>query len=279
MAFADAWTTPLLSAQLYPPHSKGSASRYRRVVQAWPHAAPAADASHVYSPLDFGGDPSGETDSTLAVQDALDAVLNASTPGIRDANDIRDCGGATLDLQGGAYMISAPIVIPAYYGNLRITQGTLRASPAFPTHSYILESGAGGGADGNNIDVLFDELFLDASQVAAGGLLAVGLFGGVIGPQVYVFNFTTAGINISSGHEVTVQQTWVGEYWWSDSRKENRNASTAQGIIVNGNDHVVSDVVVFSSKAGIVLNGKYADHCACCACVYSLSGEASYRYF
>lgn len=190
---AHAWLPPLRPETLFPAHSKGSAMRYRRVVRAWPHAVSSAGTSRVFSPIDFGGDPSGATDSTAAVQAALAAVLNASDAGIRDANGIRDCGGATLDLQGGEFLISAPLVIPAYYGNLRLTQGTLRASSTFPAGGYLVEMGLGGGADGNNIDILVDELFLDAYQVAAGGLHAVGLFGGVVGPQVYVFNFTQTG--------------------------------------------------------------------------------------
>ena len=60
-----------------------------------------------------------------------------------------------------------------------------------------------------------------------------------------------------------MQQTWVGEYWWSDSRKENGTATTANGIVVIGNDHVISDIVVFSSKAGIVVEGAFGGP-ACC---------------
>lgn len=63
---------------------------------------------------------------------------------------------------------------------------------------------------------------------------------------------------------MTVQQTWVGEYWWSDSRKENGTATTANGIVVIGNDHVISDVVVFSSKAGIMVEGEFGGQAAFC---------------
>jgi hypothetical protein len=250
---AAAWHPPIPDRVLYPAHSKGASARYRRVVRSW-LSAPLSDSSHVYSPLDFGGDPSGVIDSTLAVQEALAAVLNASST-IHDASGIKDCGGATLDLQGGEYLVSEPIVIPALYGNFRLTQGTLRASPSFPTSGYLLDVGGSRAGDTNNIDVLFDALFLDAFQVAAGGLQATGLFGGVIGPQVYVFNFTETGIMVTSGHELTIQQTWVGEFWWSDSRKENANASIANGIVIDGNDHVVADVIVFSSKVGIAVSG------------------------
>ncbi len=79
--------------------------------------------------------------------------------------------------------------------------------------------------------------------------------GVVFGPQVYAFNFTSFGIRVVSGHEVTVTGTWVGEYWWGTPNKENGTASTATGISVEGNDHVVTDCVVFSSHVGIAVSG------------------------
>jgi len=53
-----------------------------------------------------------------------------------------------------------------------------------------------------------------------------------------------------------VQQVWAGEYWWSDRRKENGTASNAVGIELNGNDHVVHDCVVFSSRIGVAVSGQ-----------------------
>ena len=41
---------------------------------------------------------------------------------------ITDLGGATLDLSGGEYLISAPLEVPMFFGNLLIRDGTLRAS-------------------------------------------------------------------------------------------------------------------------------------------------------
>lgn len=202
---AASWSPPLPAALLHPAHSPGSAMRYRRERASWPAApAPPAHNTHVFSPIDFGGDPSGTTDSTAALNAALGALLNSSS-GVRDARWILDCGGATLDLAGGQYLVSGPLSIPAYVGNLRVVQGTLRASPSFPRDRYLIETGLGGHDDGNNIDIFFEALFLDGSQIAAGCLLVKGLFGGVIGPQVYVFNFTDYGIRVSSGHEVTVR--------------------------------------------------------------------------
>ncbi len=43
-------------------------------------------------------------------------------------------------------------------------------------------------------------------QVAAGGILIEASMGVNLGPQLYVFNFTTAGIMVEGGHEVMVRQ-------------------------------------------------------------------------
>ena len=54
-------------------------------------------------------------------------------------------------------------------------------------------------------------------QVAAGGIRIENTMGANIGPQVYVFNFTTAGISVKAGHETMIHESWLGEYWWDDA--------------------------------------------------------------
>ena len=63
-------------------------------------------------------------------------------------------------------------------------------------------------------------------------------------------------MTLNRGFELTVMQSWVGEFWFSDRRKENGTASTALGIDKNSNDGDVIDVVVFSSRIGLVVNGE-----------------------
>jgi hypothetical protein len=256
-AVSASYRPSLPRSLLHPSHSPGSSIRYRKAMSSWSESPSSVPSStRTFSPVDFGGDPTGVADSTAAIAAAVSALLNASrTAGVRDANGILDCGGSILDLQGGEYLTSSPLVIPAYYGNLEVRAGTLRASASFPVDRFLVEVGRGGQLDGNNVDVSLSGLFLDASQVALGCINATGLFGGVIGPQIYAFNFTGVGIEVLSGHEVTVMQTWVGEYWWSDKRKENGTASTAVGIRVDGNDHIVDDVIVFSSHVGLEVTG------------------------
>ena len=246
------WRVPLPSAVLHG-HARSSA-RLRAKMARWGVTSPAAAGSRVFSPIDFGGDPTGAADSTAAVGAAATALLDACAPAARFAPVGRDCGGATLDLSGGEFLISAPLVFPASIANFRVVQGTLRASPSFPRDRYLIEVGAPGGR--GVVDVALSELFLDASQVAAGCLLTNVVQGGVVGPQVYAFNFTQVGMSLNDGFELTVMQSWAGEFWYSDPRKENGTVSSAVGISKNSNDGDVIDVVVFSSNIGLVVNGE-----------------------
>ncbi len=42
---------------------------------------------------------------------------------------------------GGDYLLSAPVVVPAYVGNLQIRDGTLRASASFPPNLHLIMIG------------------------------------------------------------------------------------------------------------------------------------------
>ena len=57
-----------------------------------------------------------------AFQDAVATLLTRGS-GHQLSNGIVDLGGAVLDLSGGDYLVSAPIVIPLNYGNVHITGG------------------------------------------------------------------------------------------------------------------------------------------------------------
>ena len=94
------------------------------------------------NPTDFGADPTGRTDSTMAFQKAIDVLFNVSAYADREmASGIHNLGGATLDLKGGEFLISEPIRVPPLVGNVRIRGGTLRASATFPSHSFLIEIG------------------------------------------------------------------------------------------------------------------------------------------
>ena len=78
-------------------------------------ALPTAPTSRTRSfcPTDFGGDPSGELDSTVAVLHAVATMLaecaflnGTARAGTRPMiSGVSNCGGATLDLRGGQFLI------------------------------------------------------------------------------------------------------------------------------------------------------------------------------
>ena len=141
-------------------------------------------------PTDFGADPSGRNDSSAALALAVAALLKGGAPH-HMAEGITDLGGATLDLAGGQYLLSSPIVIPPYYGNLLIARGTLRASSHFPANKWLVMIGdhscspPSGQGSCNEFVNLADILF-DAAHIASGGVYVSHVMGTTIGPAFFV---------------------------------------------------------------------------------------------
>ena len=84
------------------------------------------------TPAQFGGDPTGATDSTAGVLAAVATCINASIASTNGAFSFgsHDARGCTVDLEGGEYLISKPIVIPTGVSNMRVQTGSLVANPA-----------------------------------------------------------------------------------------------------------------------------------------------------
>lgn len=83
------------------------------------------------TPVQFGGDPTGQSDSTSALLKAVEFCVNASSfHKTRTFPDgAGDAGGCTVDLEGGEFLISETLVIPTYTSNVRIQTGSLVANP------------------------------------------------------------------------------------------------------------------------------------------------------
>ena len=215
-------------------------------------------SSTLFLPIAYGADPLGVQDSTSAFTRLMADLLSVNHTH-RLANNIVDLGGATVDLQGGDFLISQPLVLPFCYGNVRFQRGTLRASPTFPASSYLLVLGAGStdkckatDQDTTMENVAVSELMLDGQQYAMGCLQISSIMGAVLGPNNFYLGFTTVGITVQGGHEVQILNSWLGQYVYSDPRKEKGHAT---GIAILGNDHVIRDVVVDSAQIGIYVNG------------------------
>lgn len=190
------------------------------------------------------------------------------------ADNITDLGGVTLDLEGGLYVTSRPLVFPAFVGNAGIQRGTLKASPTFPQDRWLVEIGdpgckpvlPSGGRDPQascNEFINLGDLLFDASHVAAGGVRVSNTMGATIGPSVFFIGFRNAGVRVDSGHEVMIQQAWFAEYFWSGGAPKDRSASRSIGVQLDGNDHILTNVIVFDfahigvevNKSGNILQG------------------------
>ena len=172
------------------------------------------------------------------------------------SSGISNLGGATLDLAGGTYSLSAPLLIPQMYGNLRIIDGTLRAHPTFPPGGTVLQVGASpctvDGQKSCNENVALSGLVVDGGHIAAGCIAINSTMGATLDSSSAVFGFSGCGIAINGGHETMVEETWVAAYFWSDKNKEHTDST---GICVNGNDHYLTNIIVFSARTGVAVSG------------------------
>jgi hypothetical protein len=222
------------------------------------------------NPADFGGDPTGRVDSTAAFAALCARLFNASgRAGNRMASHITNFGGATLDLAGGEFLISAPLVVPVLVGNVRITGGTLRASQTFPADRFLIEVGSADcvPADAQGVCneyVVVHDIMLDAAHVAAGGVVVYHTMGATVGPNAFLAGFNQAGVLVEGGHETIVSDSWMAEYYWSDGAARANASSACQsgttngsvGVIFNGEDNYMSNVIVFDfTCTGVIVNG------------------------
>jgi len=257
-ASAHAHALRVAPAHLFPAaaHARTRAA-HRRMLAGWRAPAPADAASPVVFPTAFGADPTGAADSTAAFAAALAAVVARNATGKKMSDGIADLGGVVLDLQGGDYLVSAPLVIPQFVGNMRIIDGTLRASASFPPSRFVVEVGASpcntpSGQGSCNENIGMSGLTVDGSHVAAGCISISSTMGATLDSSSAIFGFTKTGVLLAGGHEAMISETWVAAYFWSDPKKERNDAT---GIQVAGNDHFVTNVIVFSARVGVAVTG------------------------
>ena len=249
-----------------------------------PSSSVSATSGLIISPLTYGADPFAVNDSTAALTAAISAMftlpLTYSHGQPRYLSDrIVDLGGITLDLEGGDYLISAPLLFPANFGNYKVVRGSIRAHPSFsPPTGFLLHIGNSSTEDvfngcgqcswGANIQVR--SLLLDAASVSAGGIWISGVMGAVLADN-YIIGFLDAGVSIRGGHEVQVLQSWFGVRLWRLEEEEERGgegamaatqqppppitASSTAGIRIIGFDHDVDGVIVFNAPIGLYLQG------------------------
>ena len=157
-------------------------------------------------------------------------------------------------------MVSKPVIIPAMYGNLRMIHGTIRASESFnPANGSLVSIGTtecSNKQQSCNENIGIENMMLDCKNICGTALLIQSTMGTVIGPQIFVLGFNNYGIKIVGGHEAMIFNAWLAQFLYSDSLKPK---STSTAIEINGNDHYVTNSIVFGGKIGVHITGN--PHC------------------
>lgn len=216
-------------------------------------AAPPVARTGVFYPSAYGADPTGVNDSTSALQRTIDAafahVLLPGGGGVPFIGGLSNTGGAVVDLQGGGLRVSKPLALGSG-GGMRLCCGTLIAAPSFPTDAFLLV-GAGHLEDITIEDVAFE-------CGGRGGAVQLTNPLRVTIARVFMIHFATIGIHVLKGHEVHVTDSFLGEFEWGESGSGTGGKTTnttGTAIQIDGQDHWISDIVIFYSHRGVVLNG------------------------
>lgn len=166
------------------------------------------------------------------------------------------------------YLLSRPIVFPHGYANFGIGHGSLRAALNFPSafaghRRYLIEVSDLNATQcrwidpkqkscNENVDIV--DILFDCTRVAWGGLSINSTMGANIGPDMYFVNFIKAGVTVNGGHEVMLHEAWLGATFYS-TKNHTQSEAGSTAIEILGNDHIVSDVIVFGGQTGVLVTG------------------------
>lgn len=173
--------------------------------------------TRVFRPTAYGADPTGVTDSSRSFalllndmwRDARASPVGAAAidPRFPDAPNL---GGATIDLEGGQYLLSAPLVLPSVGGsNWALQDGTLRAGGSFPPWRYLVEMNITAWPNTTFQGVVLSNLVLDGAGVA-GGVACVAC-NHVVLDRCWVARFANVGVYELGGHEIYISNSWVSQ--------------------------------------------------------------------
>ncbi|CAJ1947150.1 unnamed protein product [Sphenostylis stenocarpa] len=209
---------------------------------------------HVYLVTSYGADPTGKSDSTEALLAAIADAAKGPSEGFL-MKDIKDLGGAQINLEGGKYMISKPLQLPlSGVGNFMIHGGTISASDNFPPDGRLIDLSASGNINSYNYEyITLKDLFLDSNF--RGGGISVKNSLRINIDNCYITHFTNTGILVQGGHETYIRHSFLGQYITAGGDKHERDFS-GTGISLQGNDNAITDVVIFSAAIGIMVTGQ-----------------------
>ncbi|KAG6395895.1 hypothetical protein SASPL_142028 [Salvia splendens] len=216
-------------------------------------APPPPSGPIVYHVTSYGADPTGQNDSTGAVLKAITDALNGPGKGVL-FEGIVNLGGARVDLDGGNYLISRPLLFPVSgRGNFAIQGGSLTASNDFPADGFLIDLSSSSNSAYNYEFTTLRDLYLD-SNYRGGGIRVKNSLRTTI-DNCYITHFSTTGILAEGGHETIIRTSYLGQHITAGADPGERSFS-GTAIALAGNDNVVSDIVIFSAQTGILLSGQ-----------------------
>ncbi|KAM5579793.1 polygalacturonase QRT3-like [Rosa sericea] len=230
---------------------KASLHTLRTVAVSSPQGS---SSSRVHHATEYGADPTGISDSTEALQQAISDAFISRIEGAHLMEGIADLGGTQLHLDGGTYKISRPLRLPdtTGAGNFMIYGGSLLASDDFPTDRHLIEL----WSESNSFkyeDITLKDLMIN-SNFRGGGIAVINSLRTTI-DNCYISSFTSSGILIHGGHETFVRNSFIGQH--SNVGGDHREKHfSGIGIDINGNDNAVTDVIIFSAAVGIMVRGQ-----------------------
>ncbi|XP_060668651.1 polygalacturonase QRT3-like [Ziziphus jujuba] len=243
-------------------------------------------AGRVYYMSDFGGDPTGQKDSTEHIQSLLDAAA-AQAPSAQSVLSSAGSGpsegsltagvpnkAGTADLQGGTYKVSKPVQVPPG-GNIVIKDGTIQASDDSPEGGPAIDASPKQAPPAENTEsfvddikpaqlspdpssfsfeyITFQNIMIDSNHRGAGISLSNALRTSI--ENVYVSHFSTTAINVQpSSSETYITNSFLGQHPTAGRDPHERNF-TGTAINLSGTNNALTDVVLFSSAVGVDVSG------------------------
>ncbi|PON60967.1 Pectate lyase superfamily protein [Parasponia andersonii] len=210
-------------------------------------------ASRVHHVIEYGADPTGTSDSTEALEQAIHDAFQSPLEDSHLMEGVSDLGGVEVHLDGGTYKISRPLRLPdSGGGNLMIHSGSLCASGDFPSDRHLIELRPRSTSSPFE-DITLKDIMIN-SNFRGGGISVVDSLRTTI-DNCYISHFTTSGILIQGGHETYVRNSFIGQHINVGGDRREKDFSGI-GINIVGNDNSITDVVIFSASVGIMVAGQ-----------------------
>lgn len=198
------------------------------------------------SVIALGGDPTGAQDSTQALQTALSSAASlASSNGLPGSIG---SGGVGVDLGGGTYRISSPLLLHNFNG-IRVFGGTIVAGAEFPPTGCLLDVQGQG-------NLVFEDLTLDSNHT--GGGMRVDNVVEVTVRSLFFLHYSSFGIwgddAHGASHELLVTESFFAEFMWGEKGFDTLSLQNGTGIYLAPQfyDSNFYNTIIRCTRVGVV---------------------------